>query len=95
MKWCWATVQGWFGAADVQKHSTKVSLCNVVFPPLSFVMIKFVARCIIINDPLAEEIVGSLLDPRRARITGYHVVEHCGPPRGGGELGGWGVGGLG
>ena len=73
-------MQGWPVAARVKKHSKKVSRCNIVFPPLSFVMIKFVALRVIINDPLADEVMGRVLDPRRASNTGCHVVEHCGPP---------------
>ena len=84
MKWDWATVQRWFAAADVKKRSKKVSLRNIVSPPLSFVMIKFVALRVMINDPLADEVMGRVLDPRRAHITGCPVVEQCGPPGGGG-----------
>ena len=51
MKWDWETGQGWFTTADVKKRSKKVSLYNIVFPPLSFVVIKFVALRVIIMIP--------------------------------------------
>ena len=82
MKCDWATVQGWFAVADFKKRSKKVSLCNIVFPCLSFVMIKFVALRVIINDLLAKDILGKMLGPRRARITSCHVVEQCRLPGG-------------
>ena len=41
-------------------------------------MIYHVAYRVIINDALADEVVGRVLDPRHAVITGCHVVEHCG-----------------
>ena len=94
MKWDWAAVHGWFTATDLKHRSKKVTLCNIVFPPLSFVMIKFVVVCVIVNDPAADEVVGRVLDSWRARITGCHVVGHCGRPWGIAP-GGWGMGGLG
>ena len=63
MKWHWATVHGWFAAADVTKRSKKVSLCNIVFPPLSVIMIKFVALRAIIIDPLADVVWVGCLTP--------------------------------
>ena len=42
-------------------------------------MIWHVAFRVTINDALVEEVVGSLMDPRRALITSCHVVELCGP----------------
>ena len=68
MRWDWVAAQGQFAAADVKKRSKKVSLCNMVLPPLSLVTIKFVALCV--NDPLADEVMGRVLDPRRASIIG-------------------------
>ena len=88
MKWDWAMVQGWFASSEVKKRSKKVSLCNIVLPPLSFIMIQHVAYRVIINDALADEVVGRVLDPRRAVITGCHVVEQCGPANGVDEDGG-------
>ena len=82
MKWDWAMVQAWFASSEVKKRSKKVSSCNIVPPPLSFIMIHHVAYRVIINDALADEVVGRVLDPRLAVIIGCRVVEQCGPPTG-------------
>ena len=38
-------------------------------------MIKHVVCGVIRNKALADKVVGRVLDPRRAVITGYHVVQ--------------------
>ena len=66
----WAMVQTWCARARDKLRSKKAALCNIVFPPLPFIMIKHIAYRVIINDALVAQVVVRVMDPPRALITG-------------------------
>lgn len=76
MDWDHALILKWFKESGVkQKGKKPPSPHNLIFPPLSFIMLKFDVLRVVLNYPGVDQITASVLSPKLACIRGEHVPE--------------------